>query len=95
MHTPDSNLSAGGKDWSSAPWVDWGDNPNTAGPARLAVGNAADAPAVGPGGVLPWHIRATNQIRYTAANNIVAVTLLLASAAAGAGHLTYKYFTRK
>jgi hypothetical protein len=42
MHSPDSILSAGGKDWSSAPWVDWGDNPNTAGPARIAVG--ADAP---------------------------------------------------
>lgn len=46
MTAPDTVLSAGGKDWSSAPWVDWGDNPNTAGGPRLAVGSDAK-PIVG------------------------------------------------
>lgn len=93
MHSPDSILSAGGKDWSSAPWVDWGDNPNTAGPARIAVGN--DAIVGGPNAVLPRHIQISNEIRAFVINNKLLTAAILASVVAGAGYWAYSYIEGK
>jgi hypothetical protein len=92
MHSPDSNLSAGGKDWSSAPWVDWGGNPNTAGPSRIAVGATqvpndlivGGDPSTWTPGWGKWY--ALNKVPVLASAALVAVV---------AGYFAYRHFGEK
>lgn len=41
-NVPDGPFQAGSRGWSQAPWVTWGDNPNQAGPRRIAANGLGD-----------------------------------------------------
>jgi hypothetical protein len=80
MTAPDTVLSAGSKGWSEAPWVDWGDNPNTAGGPRLAVGAFGETKPV-TGLLDPSLVAAAQPAQAKSSGLLVTGGLFLAAAA--------------
>ncbi len=87
MTAPDTVLSAGGKDWSSAPWVTWGANPNTVGGSRLAVGVFGETKPVT--GLLDPSLVAAAQPPQTQSRGLLVTGGLFVAAAALIGTVVY------